>query len=430
MMMPLGQESSVSVAPLRQEGARLAGNRAAERVTCNAGTSIRVCLLTGGDDRPYALGMASALVAQGITADFIGSDKLDAPELHRSSLLTFLNLRGDQSEEAPLRRKVARIVIYYARLAMYTARSRTRIFHVLWNNKFEHFDRTLLMLYYRLFGKRIILTAHNVNMRKRDGRDNWLNRFSLGVQYRLCDHILVHTAAMKRELTTDFGIASQRVSVIPFGINNTCPTTALGRREAREQIDLDPGEKILLFFGQIAPYKGLEYLIAAMSELVKEEENLRLVIAGRIKSGYASYWNAIGNQISLRGLGNRIIQHVRFIPETEVEVYFKAADVAVIPYVEIFQSGVPFLSYSFGLPVIATDVGSLRDDIIEGETGFLCRSKNPADLARTIRTYFASDLYQNLETRRSQIREFANERYSWMTVGKILDGVYRQMSAK
>jgi glycosyltransferase involved in cell wall biosynthesis len=430
MMMTVGQRSSVSATALRGEGAPLARNRAAERVTCNSGPSIRVCLLTGGDDRPYALGMASVLVAQGITADFIGSDKLDAPELHRSSLLTFLNLRGDQSEEAPLRRKVARIVIYYARLAMYAARSRARIFHILWNNKFEHFDRTLLMLYYRFFGKRIVLTAHNVNMRKRDGRDNWLNRLSLGVQYRLCDHILVHTAAMKRELTIDFGIASQRVSVIPFGINNTCPTTALGRREARAQIDLDLGEKILLFFGQIAPYKGLDYLIAAISELAKEEENLRLVIAGRIKPGSSSYWNAIRSQISLRGLRNRIIQHVRFIPETEVEVYFKAADVAVIPYVEIFQSGVPFLSYSFGLPVIATDVGSLRDDIIEGETGFLCRSKNPADLARAITTYFSSDLYQNLETRRSQIRQFANDRYSWMRVGEILDGVYQRVLAK
>ena len=351
------------------------------------------------------------------------------PSCTRSSLLTFLNLRGDQSEEAPLHRKVARIVIYYARLAMYTALSRARIFHILWNNKFEHFDRTLLMLYYRLFGKRIILTAHNVNMRKRDSRDSWLNRFSLGVQYRLCDHILVHTTAMKRELTTDFGIASQRVSIIPFGINNTCPTTELGRREAREQIGLDPSDKTLLFFGQIAPYKGLEHLIAAMSELTQEEENLRLVIAGRVKPGYASYWNTIGSQISLRGIGNRIIQHVRFIPEREVEVYFKAADVAVIPYVEIFQSGVPFLSYSFGLPVIATDVGSLRDDIIEGETGFLCRSKNPADLARATRTYFSSELYQNLETRRSQIREFANDRYSWMRVGKILDSVYQRVLA-
>jgi D-inositol-3-phosphate glycosyltransferase len=428
--MPVEYLSSVSPAASEGSLARAVGCRAPEKAAAVSAPSARVCLLTGGEDRPYALGMASTLVAQGITTDFIGSDELDAPELHRSSLLTFLNLRGDQTEDAPLRRKVARILAYYARLAKYAARSRARIFHILWNNKFEHFDRTLLMLYYRLFGKRIVLTAHNVNTRKRDGRDNWLNRLSLGVQYRLCHHILVHTVAMKDELVADFGIASQRVSVIPFGINNTSPTTALGRREARERISLDPGEKTLLFFGHIAPYKGLEYLIAAISELAKEDKNLRLVIAGRIKPGYASYWNAIRSQISLRGLENRIIQHVRFIPETEVEVYFKAADVVVIPYVEIFQSGVPFLSYSFGLPVVATDVGSLRDDIVEAKTGFLCRRADAGDLARAIRSYFTSDLYHHLDQHRRTIREFANERNSWTKVGEIIEGVYQRVLAK
>lgn len=425
--MPIEQLSGVFLATYERSRASTAGKRAVETVAGGFAASVRVCLLTGGDDRPYALGMASALVGQGIGVDFVGSDKLNAPELHRSPLINFLNLRGGQSESAPLRRKVVRILAYYARLATYTVRSRARIFHILWNNKFEHFDRTLLMLYYRLFGKRIILTAHNVNTRKRDSRDSWFNRFSLGIQYRLCHHILVHTGAMKHELVADFGIASQRVTVIPFGINNTSPTTALGYREARERIGLGSGEKTLLFFGQIAPYKGVEYLIAAMSDLAKEDKYLRLVIAGRIKPGYASYWNVIRDEISRAGLEKCIIQHVRFIPETEVEVYFKAADVAVIPYVEIFQSGVPFLSYSFGLPVIATDVGSLRDDIIEGETGFLCRPKNPAELARVIRTYFASGLYQNLGTRRSQIREFATERYSWTRIGEILDGVYRRV---
>jgi glycosyltransferase involved in cell wall biosynthesis len=428
--MPVKQLTRVS--PTASEGSfgRAAGDRAVERAGGSSKALFRICLLTGGDDRPYALGMASALVGQGIGVDFIGSDKLDAPELHGTPLINVLNLRADQSEDAPLRRKVVRILAYYARLAKYAARSEARIFHVLWNNKFEHFDRTLLMLYYRVFGKRIVLTAHNVNMRKRDGCDNWFNRLSLGIQYRLCHHILVHTVAMKDELVTDFGIASHRVSVVPFGINNTCPTTALGRCEARERIGLGSTEKILLFFGQIAPYKGLDYLIAAMSELAKEDKEFRLIIAGRIKPGYAGYWNAIQSEISRAGLEKCIIQHVRFIPDAEVEVYFKAADVAVIPYVEIFQSGVPFLSYSFGLPVIATDVASLREDIMEGETGCLCRPRNPADLARTISTYFASDLYQNLETRRSQIREFANDRYSWMRVGEILDGVYRRVLAE
>jgi D-inositol-3-phosphate glycosyltransferase len=425
--MPVEHLSSVSSAASEGPLARAVGHRAPEKAAVGSAASVRVCLLTGGDDRPYALGMASALVAQGIATDFIGSDKLDAPELHRSPLLTFLNLRGDQSEGAPLHRKVVRILAYYARLAKYVVRSNSRIFHILWNNKFEHFDRTLLMLYYHLFGKRIILTAHNVNVRKRDGRDTWLNRLSLRIQYRLCHHILVHTPAMKDELVADFAIAPPRVTVIPFGINNTCPITALGRREARERLGVGLDEKTLLFFGQLAPYKGLEYLTAAMSKLAKEDKDLRIVIAGRIKPGYARYWEAIQTEISRTGLEHRIIQHVRFIPEAEVEVYFKAADVLVIPYVEIFQSGIPFLSYSFGLPVIATDVGSLRNDIIEAKTGFLCRAKDPADLARTIRTYFASDLYRNLETRRSQIREFANERHSWTKVGEILDGIYRHL---
>jgi hypothetical protein len=84
--------------------------------------------------------MASALVAQGSSVDFIGSDKLNAPDLHRAPIITFLNLRGNQAEDAPFGRKFVRILTYYTRLAKYIVRSEPRIFHVLWNNKFEHFD--------------------------------------------------------------------------------------------------------------------------------------------------------------------------------------------------------------------------------------------------------------------------------------------------
>src|SRR5207249_5440514 len=125
-------------------------------------------------------------------------------ELHRTPLLTFLNLRGDQATAAPLCRKVARILAYYARLITYVLRAEPRIFHILWNNKFELIDRTLLMLYYKIMGERLVLTAHNVNARKRDGGDSLLNRLSLRIQYSLSDHIVVHTERMKGELVSDF----------------------------------------------------------------------------------------------------------------------------------------------------------------------------------------------------------------------------------
>ena len=83
-----------------------------------------------------------------------------------------------------------------------------------------------------------------------------------------------------------------------------------------------------------------------------------------------------------------------------------------------------FLAYSFGLPVIATDVGELGDDIVPGETGFLCRPDLPDALVEAIQKYFQSNLYRDLESRRKDIREFALARHSWELVGQKTQEVY------
>src|SRR5262245_8553325 len=173
---------------------------------------ISIGLLTGGGDRPYALGLARALLKNGISLEFVGSDDLYSAELSSNNNLRFLNLRGNQSDDAGLATKICRLLAYYVRLIRYASSTRARILHILWNNKFQVFDRTLLMLYYRSRGKKIVLTAHNVNAGKRDSKDSFLNRFSLGVQYRLADHIFVHTERMKRDLREEFGVPQNAVS--------------------------------------------------------------------------------------------------------------------------------------------------------------------------------------------------------------------------
>src|SRR6185295_4996745 len=130
-------------------------------------------------------------------------------------------------------------------LIRYAATAKPKVFHILWNNKFEHFDRTLLMLYYRLLGKRIVLTAHNVNAGARDATDTWLNRFTLGIQYRLTDHIFVHTEQMRGELVEAFGVPKTSISVIRYGINNAVPSTALTCEEARRRLGIGKGEKAI-----------------------------------------------------------------------------------------------------------------------------------------------------------------------------------------
>ena len=280
------------------------------------------------------------------------------------------------------------------------------------------------MLYYHVLGKKMVFTAHNVNAAKRDSKDSFLNRLSLRIQYGLSNHIFVHTEGMKSQLTSGFGVPERKISVIPFGINNTSPVTEITRSQSKQKMGVSPEHKTTLFFGQIAPYKGLEYLMDAFKELAKTDESYRLIIAGKVKRGHQAYWDGIQRKIAGSRFRNQIIERIEHIPDEEVELYFKAADVLVAPYINIFQSGLPFLAYSFGLPVIATDVGSLRRDIVEGRTGFVCQSKDLFDLAETIDKYFQSELFRNLENRRLQIKEYANERYSWDKVAKMTTAVY------
>jgi D-inositol-3-phosphate glycosyltransferase len=390
--------------------------------------SLRIALLTGGGDKPYALGIAAALTSAGIHLDFIGSDDLKVPDVLNNSRVNFLNLRGDQRPEASTSAKILRVLRYYAALFGYVTTTEAKVLHLLWNNKFELFDRTLLMLYYKLLGKKIVFTAHNVNAGKRDCNDSWLNRVSLKVQYSLSDHVFVHTEGMKSELLSTFGVSEDKVSVVPFGINNTVADTSLSNAEAKRRLHISSTEKTLLFFGNIAPYKGLEYLVAAFTQLLDRDRNYRLVIAGRPKEG-GDYWEQIQESITRDGTRDRIIERIEYIPDDETELYFKAVDVLVLPYAHVFQSGVLFLGYSFGLPAIAADVGNLKEEIIEGETGFVFRPRDSYDLACTIDRYFQSDLFRNLESRRAEIKAYANDKYSWDKVAAITTLIYSRLLA-
>lgn len=384
-----------------------------------------VALLTGGADKPYAYGLATALISKEVTIDLIGNDDLDSPNFHGRPGVRFLNIRGDQRSRAGIVRKAFRVLIYYARLIRYATTAKPKIFHILWNNKFHFFDRTLLMLFYKLMRKKIVLTLHNVNAGRRDSKDTRLNRLTLRIQYRLADHMFVHTDKMKQELIEEFGEKEARIKVIPFGINNAVPKTDLTSLEARRRLGLREGEKTILFFGHIAPYKGLEYLVSAFQQ-ISQRGVYRLIIAGRPKN-CERYWTAINRSVENDVRNGLILLKANFIPDDETETFFKAADVFVLPYRHIYQSGVLFLGQSFGLPVLAADVGSLKTDIVEGKTGFVFRPEDPDDLAKTIEQYFASDLYAELDSQRKQIREHALNHHSWDTVSQMTVAVYADL---
>jgi glycosyltransferase involved in cell wall biosynthesis len=387
---------------------------------------MKISLLTAGKDKPYVLGLLSGLVANNINVDFIGNDEMQTADIVSDEKVNYFNLRGDQRENVRITKKISRVFKYYFKLIKYASKTDIKLFHIIWLNKFIYFDRTFLNIYYKYLGKRLVYTAHNINMRERDGNDNIINRLTLRFMYKILDHIFVHTEKMKLQLINDYNVGENKVTVIPFGINNTVPKTELTRTKARDKVRLDKNEKILLFFGNIAPYKGLEHLITALAHLKEKHDDFMLIIAGRIKD-CGAYWESIQHIIDKRSLEDYVIKRIEFIPDEEIEIYFKSADVLILPYKFIFQSGPLFLSYNFGLPVIASDVGSFREDIIEGKTGFICRTEDPQDLSEKIEMYFQSDLFKNLEANREKIIKYANEKYPWEKIGEKTCAVYKNL---
>lgn len=385
-----------------------------------------ISLITAGKDKHYSTGLAAALLAAGVHFDFIGGDDMDVPELRGTPLVKFYNLRGDQSVNVGFGKKMARVLVYYWKLIAYAATAKPKIFHLLWNNKFEFFDRTFLMLFYRLVGKKIIFTAHNVNAGARDNCDSFLNRLTLKIQYRLCAHLFVHTQKMKAELVDDFGVVPERVSIIPLGFYSNVPNTALSCAEAKQKLGLKPDDKAVLFFGNITAYKGVEFLVTAFSELAKRDASYRLIVAGAPK-GLPEYWAGIKGQIAESGVADRVQQHIEYISDAEIEVFLKAGDVLVQPYTLIFQSGVLIMGMSFGIPVIASDVGSLKEDVAEGKTGFIFPPRDSKALAQTIEKFFASDIYKNCEQSRREIREHVLENNSWSKVARVTTEVYSKL---
>jgi len=389
---------------------------------------LKVSILTGGSDKTYAFGLLLSLIGRGVEVDFIGSDELNDENIINRENVNFYNLRGDQNPKSPFHIKINRVLVYYIKLLVYTMKTDSKVFHILWLNKFVFFDRTIMNLIYKMFGKKLVFTAHNIDQQERDRKSTKINKISLQILYNIVDHIFVHTEKMKYQLINEFNIDGKKIKVIPFGINTLIPVTDIKREEAKKKLGLNLSNKIILFFGRIAPYKGLELLISAFDRVVKSNDDYRLVIAGQtMDRNSKGYWKNIKEMIVERELQKYIIQRIEYIPDEDIEIYYKSADVLILPYSHIFQTGVLFISYYFGLPVIATDVGSFREDIIDGKTGLVCNKNDEIGLSGKIIEYFNSNLYDNIENNCKYIQEYANEKYSWDKVSLDTIGIYKKV---
>jgi glycosyltransferase involved in cell wall biosynthesis len=319
--------------------------------------------------------------------------------------------------------KFYNLIRYYLLQIWFLISQKPRVVHFQWLDRKILVDRLVLPTMARLFGHTVVLTVHNINAAKRDNRDNALNRFTLRYLYSTAHLLIVHTPQSKAELMKEFPVKESKIAIIKHGMNNRVLQRGISRVEARMYFGLKSEEKVVLFFGNIDYYKGLDVLVDSLLLLPEEfRQNLKVLIAGNSK--YPDYTGPVIEKTKSAELKDSVISRIGYIPDEEVEYYFTAADCIVLPYRNIYQSGVVFMAYTFGLPLLAADVGNFRNDVPEGKAGYLFESGNTGDLSKTILKYFESEMYHNLDSTRKALKDWAWDNYSWDVIGKDTRDAY------
>jgi glycosyltransferase involved in cell wall biosynthesis len=223
---------------------------------------------------------------------------------------------------------------------------------------------------------RRVVVCHNVLPHERLRGTAWLTRATL----RHADLLVTHAPHQADELRT-LGLGSIPVlpAFHPRFVARDLAAPADDTAVAAERRRLgDPG-LLLLFFGAVRPYKGLDLALQALAQ-VDRSLDARLVVAGRFWEPRARY----DSLIESLGLGDRVDIRDGYIPNDEVALLFAATDGVVLPYRSATQSGVAQLAFAYGKPVVATRVGGLPAAVEHGRTGFLVPADNAFAFARAV----------------------------------------------
>ncbi|VYU30683.1 glycosyltransferase [Clostridium tertium] len=236
--------------------------------------------------------------------------------------------------------------------------------------------------------------------------------------YDLADKIIVQAKPNVERINSLFNNISNKVTYIPHG-NFIEHANIISKEEARELLNIDRDKKVLLFFGQIKKVKGLDILIKSFNELIKEiEDDVLLLIAGKVWEDDFSMYEELINSVDK----SKIRCDIKYIPDEQISWYYCASDINILPYREVYQSGVVHLAYAYEKPVIATNIGSFPEVILNGETGILVEKENCDELKKAI--ILLLDDEDKIIDMGKRGKNYIEKKFSWEVITKEIENIY------
>ena len=254
----------------------------------------------------------------------------------------------------------------------------------------------------------VVLTVHDVkpHYERFVSRASFMRR-SLQIPQRL----IVHYEDGKRQLTDHWGVCPERIDVIPHGIMPVQNPPA--KKDAREKLNLPPDCQIMLFFGGIRPNKGIDVLLKALEIVKARNQRILLVIAGGLLGRFS--FEQYSDMIKKSDLSDNVQTFIHFIPEEEVDYFFAASDLVVLPYLNFeAQSGVLLRAYAHKKPVVVSDVGAMGELVTSDNIGLAVEPGAVDPLAEAV-----INTLDDLDKFLSNYNPELENKYGWENIAEL-----------
>lgn len=361
----------------------------------------------------YVFGQAIGLSKSGLDVSIYTNNVTNNPNYNRVKFYQYYkNIFGSRS------RLISGIrYIYGSIFSLFHAKfSGVKIchYHIFHVNVLVLFDFLLT----KLLMMKVVYTIHDVI----SFEDEKSEKIISNLIYNNADKILTHNSFSKDILIKIHNKISTEIDIVPHG--NYLPFLSIKKDKikSRDRLGIPKEKTILLFFGIIKKVKGLEVLLNSLNDVISANKDVILVIAGRVwKNDFKIYQKIIDD----KNLSDYCIIHNKFIPHEDVDYYYSSADLVVLPYKRIYQSGVLLMSMSYEKAVLVSDLPPLKEVIQDMKTGFVFESENIKSLSEKLNIILSDK--NKLEEVRINGFNYIKSKYNWIQIGKLIKESYQSI---
>jgi glycosyltransferase involved in cell wall biosynthesis len=271
--------------------------------------------------------------------------------------------------------------------------------------------------------KKILISVHNITPHEKKKHiiiiDKILNLFV----FHFADCFIVHNDRNRELFKKIYNVNNKKIYIIGLGVNIPQIMRKISKSKAREQLKIQNNKKVLLYFGYIWKYKGIDILLYSLEKIAKEIKDVLLVIAGQPLTNWDEYEKIIKN----KDLNKFILKHLKYISEPDLEMFFSAADLIVLPYAPPFDTHGGVAAFAIGMkkPLVVSDIGGLPEFVDDKRA--IVKSGDIEDLAKKIiRIFHDEELLNKLKKDSISI----SKEITWDSIAQKTIKVYEDMNSE